>query len=124
MKREKMMRAVIYARVVSDRANIEENVNQIDHCKEYISNSGYALAGSYSHTGTGSHTNNAVLNELRADAASGKFDVVVVFDVSRISRNAHAVRAFLDEMQMQGVAVESVKEPKGVSVLCQLKRIK
>ena len=103
---------------------IAENVNQIEHCEEYAKSKGYELAGVYSHTGSGLNTNNPVLNDLRADAAAGKFDTVVVFDVSRISRNALAVRAFLDEMQRHGVTVESVKEPIGGNALWQLKRIK
>lgn len=124
MKREKMIRAVLYARVASERVISTENVNQFEHCGEYIKAKGYELIGSYSHTGTGSNTNNPVMDELRADAAAGKIDVVVVFDISRISRNAHAVRAFMDEMQMFGVTVESVKEPRGGNALWQLKRIK
>ena len=110
MKKEKMLRAVFYARVASERAITAENVNQIEHCTEYIKANGYALTGSYRDTGSGLRTSNDALNDLRADAAAGKFDVVVVFDVSRISRNAHAVREFMNEMQMHGVAVESVKE--------------
>lgn len=125
MKKEKMLRAVIYARVVSNRANIEENVNQIEHCKEYISKTGYELAGVYEDTASGLSMDRPALNRLRADAAAGKFDIVVVFDVSRISRNAHYARAFLDGMQMHSIAVESVKEPiKGANALWQLKRIK
>lgn len=124
MKKEKRIRVAFYARVASERVNNTENVNQIEHCIEYSEKKGYELAGVYSYTGTGTHTNNPAMNDLRADAAAGKFDVVVVFNVSRISRNAHAVRAFLDDMSRCGVAVESIKEPKGASVLCQLKRIK
>lgn len=125
MKREKMMRAVIYARVVSERANIEENVNQIEHCKEYISKNGYVLAGVYEDTASGLKMDRPAMNQLSADAAAGKFDIVVVFNVSRISRNAHYARAFLDAMQIHGVSVESVKEPiKGANALWQLKRIK
>ena len=124
MKKEKRLRVAFYARVASERAITEENVNQFEQCLNYINKNGYELAGSYSYTGSGLNTNNPVMNDLRADAAAGKFDTVVVHDISRISRNAHAARAFLDEMQMHGVTVESVKDPRGGNALWQLKRIK
>lgn len=119
------IRAVVYARFVAQRANVGENAEQYKHCINYIEAKGYELAGVYTdETASGLHTDHPAINDLRADAAAGKFDSVVVFDLSRIARDARAVRSFLDDMQRCDVNVESVKESKGVSLLCQLVRIK
>ena len=120
-----LTRAVIYARFVAERVNALENAEQYKQCVKYIEASGYELAGVYTdERATGSHTDHPALNDLRADAAAGKFDVVVVLDYSRIARNALAVRAFLDDMQRCGVDVKSVEGLQRGSLLCQPKRIK
>ena len=114
-----LSRAVIYIRVVTDGVIMEEIDTQRIACELYSKEQGYELAGVYTDKGaTGSHTDRPAMNDLRADAAAGKFDRIIVFDTSRIARNVLAARAFLDEMQRHGVAVESVKEPKGVVMLC------
>lgn len=125
MKKDLLNRAVIYARFVAERVICGENVEQFEQCMEYIEAKGYELAGIYTdEAATGLHTNHPAINNLRADAAAGKFDVIVVFDYSRISRNAAAAREFLDEMSRCGVTIESVEGLKGDSALCQPKRIK
>lgn len=124
-KSKKTARAVFYARFASERVNYGEDAEQFEQGMRYIEEKGYELAGIYTDKGaTGLHTNHPAINNLRADAAADKFDVVVVYDFSRISRNATAAREFLDEMSRCGVSVESVKQVNGGSLLCQLKRIK
>ena len=125
MKKDLLNRAVIYARFVAERAICGENVEQYEQCASYIEAKGYELAGIYTdERATGLHTNHPAINDLRADAAAGKFDIVVILDYSRSARSATAARAFLDEMSRCGVAVESVEGLKGGIALCQPKRIK
>lgn len=124
-KSASLKKAVIYARYATERAKDGKFDEQYKQCIKHIEASGYELAGVYTdERATGLHTDHPALNELRADASAGKFDIVVVFDHSRISRDAAAARDFLDEMQRHSVTVESVEGLKGVSALCQLKRIK
>lgn len=124
-KQTRAARAILYARFVAERAKLLVNDEQYEQGIKYIEAKGYELVSVYTdESATGTHTDHPAMNNLRADAAAGKFDVVVVFDLSRIARNALAVRAFLDDMQRCGVTVESVKEPRGGNALWQLKRIK
>ena len=117
--------AVIYARYATERAIDGKYDEQYKQCIKHIEASGYELAGVYTdERASGLRTDHPAINELRTNAAAGKFDIVVVFDYSRISRDASAARDFLDEMQRLNVAVESVDGLKGASALCQLKRIK
>lgn len=111
-------RSIIYVRVVSDSHKMEENHAQRVNCELYSKEQGYELVGVYEDTGSGLSMDRPAMNRLIEDAAAGKFDTIVVYDISRIARNTIAVRAFLDEMQQCGVTVESVKEPKGVIALC------
>lgn len=118
-------RAALYARVATNSNNAEAIETQQDKCEQYIKERSYIHAGSYVDEGaSGLSLNHSALDRLRADAGAGKFDKIVVFDLSRISRNAHAVRLFMDEMQAHGITIESVKEAGKGSLLWQLKRIK
>lgn len=124
-KADRLKKAAIYARFAAERVNTGETAEQYNKCIKHIEARGYELSGVYTdERATGMHTDHPAMTDLKADAAAGAFDVVVVFDFSRIARNAAAVRAFLDDMQRCGVAVESVKGIERGSALCQLKRIK
>lgn len=119
------VRAVLYTRIATNSNNVTEIETQRSKCEQYIRESGFDLVGSYTDEGiSGLTLNRPAIDRLRADAAAGKFDRIVVFDLARISRNAHAVRLFMDEMQSHGISVESVKEAGKGSLLWQLKRIK
>lgn len=117
--------AVLYIRIATNSNNASEIETQRNKCEQYIRERSYIHAGSYVDEGASGLTlNRPAIDRLRADAAAGKFDKIVVFDLARISRNAHAVRLFMDEMQAHGISVESVKEAGKGSLLWQLKRIK
>ena len=124
-KQTRAARAVLYIRIATNSNNTNEIDTQRSKCEQHIKESGCDLVGSYVDEGaSGLSLNHPALDRLRADAAAGKFDKIVVFDLARISRNAHAVRLFMDEMRAHGITVESVKEAGKGSLLWQLKRIK
>lgn len=51
------------------------------------------------------------LTRLRKDAAEGRFDVVVVWKVDRLSRKVSHLAALVEELDSHGVALKSVTEP-------------
>lgn len=104
-------RAVLYARVVTDSDNTKEINAQCIKCEHYIKERGYELVTSYIDEGaSGSSLNRPAMDRLRADAAAGKFDRVVVVDLTRIARNRRALEQFIYEMQSQVIFIDCVKE--------------
>lgn len=112
-------RAVIYARVASNSHNMKEINAQRACCEQYIKEQGYELAGVISSCGaSGSVRHMAAMSDLRKGARAGSFDKIIVVNLARISRSPQEIKLFIDEMSACGVTVESVNEPKGVSMLC------
>ena len=104
-------RAAVYVRSVAELDNFGEIERQRNICEEYIRDHGYELAGVYMDNGaSGSTLQRPAMDRLRADAAAGKFDRIVVVDLSRIARNRLLLEQFIYEMQAQVIFIDCVKE--------------
>jgi DNA invertase Pin-like site-specific DNA recombinase len=83
--------AVIYARYSTDRQDARSIDDQSRKCREWAERNAVHIVGTYSDAAvSGSHTVRAELQRLLADAASSKgrsFNVVIVDDLSRLSRD-------------------------------------
>ena len=89
-----MLRCAIYARYSSERQNEMSAVDQIRRCKELAEHNGWAVSdeltftdSAVSGTKAGTHRREGFKRFLKAWDA-GAFDVFVVDDVSRLSRDA------------------------------------
>lgn len=112
-----MTRAAIYARIsTSDRRqNLQ---NQIAACERYIimldrKHWPWKHTHTYTDSESGASDKRPGLKKLLRDAALGKFDVVVVFDLSRLTRGGPAQAfEYIDRLNKSGVEFHSANEPQ------------
>ena len=97
-------RAVCYVRVSTKD---QETLNQKQILEEVASQRGWEITSIYEDdgiSGDGKKSRQA-FNQLLKDATQGKFDVVMAWDVSRVSRNLSQLITFLNTMSDTNVSV-------------------
>lgn len=79
-----MTKVAIYARVSTEEQNTE---NQINVLTEYAARQNWEVAETYQDTGSAfQHTDQKQLNRLLSECQRKGFNMVLVYDVSRLSR--------------------------------------
>ena len=102
------MRAAIYARVSTDTQTTQ---NQLLELRDYCERRGWAVTKEYVDDGyTGSAASRPALDDLILDAKRGRFDLVVVWKLDRISRSLRNLLLLLDDFQHAGISFASVSE--------------
>lgn len=106
-------RAAIYAR--RSTAEQDESIGrQVAECERLIADGGWALSQVYSDTASGwrPHTPRPDFDAMIRDATAGKFDELVVWEVSRLSRQAddQSALSIIWRLRAAGVDVHSVTE--------------
>lgn len=106
------MKAAIYPRVSTDNQEAEGTSlqTQSEACREYCHEKGYEVAFDFSETYSGLTLDRPRLNELRELVRSEQIDVVVVYCLDRLSRNATHGVILRDELDNHNVGFESVTE--------------
>ena len=78
------MKAAIYCRVSTEDQHTE---NQLPILRKWAADRGWEVAGVYQDTGSAyQKANQVLLKKLLADCDKGKYDVVLVYDLSRLTR--------------------------------------
>ena len=111
--KEKARRAAIYARVSKLEMTNEEfdsTDGQAARCRDLARAHGMRVEATYTDASTGSNTDRPELQALLADAAAGRFDVVLCFKLDRISRSCSDFWRIVETLQGQGVGLVSVCE--------------
>jgi DNA invertase Pin-like site-specific DNA recombinase len=107
-------RAAIYRRVST--AGQEDGASlpvQERECQIYVAEQGYELVGVYTDVHSGIDLwHREQLQETLRDAEQGKFDVLVVHHTDRLSRDPDHQAFIRVVLRQQGVAVESVTNPR------------
>ena len=107
-------RAVIYARVSVAHDNKKDMTieNQIMISEKYIENNHFIHLGTYTDKGySGRNFNRPEWNKLTSDALKGKFDILIVKDLSRIGRNYIETGEFIEKFFLShNIRVISVSE--------------
>lgn len=106
-------RAVLYARVSSDDTGKDgRNLDgQIDMGREYATKRGYSIVDELSEDdkgASGAEIDLPQLNRIRDMARAGKFDVLVVREIDRLSRNLAKQLIVESELKRTGVSIEYV----------------
>jgi len=106
------MRAGIYARVSTDNQEQERTSlqTQLEACLKHCQDKGYTMAHRFSEAYSGLTLDRPKLNELRELIRAGDIDVVVVYCLDRLSRNATHGVILRDELDKHHVILESVTE--------------
>ena len=104
-----MKRTVAYCRVSTNSQDVSSQLLAI---KEAIQISGDALVQVYEDvgiSGTQSRTNRPALDQMLRDAKDGKFDKVVVYDLSRLGRSMSNLISTLQDLDQAGVDIHLLK---------------
>jgi site-specific DNA recombinase len=113
------MKAVTYGRYSSDKQRETSIDDQVRNCRNFIAREGWELTQTYSDEAiTGSTSQRVGYQQLLADADAGLFDVLVVDDLSRLSRDdvemKQVVRRFrFKRMRIIGVSDGFDSDSKG-----------
>lgn len=107
-------RVVGYTRV-STQLQAEEGLSldaQRANLEEYSNKHGYEFIGIYSDAGlSGRNTNRPQLQQLIKDGEKKLFDIVLVWKISRISRNLKDLLTIVEELEKHEIALISCTEP-------------
>ncbi len=107
-----MKTAAIYCRVSTEDQEREGTSlqTQLEACLNYCREKGYQVAHCFSEACSGLTLDRPKLNELRELIRAGDIDVVVVYCLDRLSRNATHGVILRDELDKHHVILESVTE--------------
>lgn len=107
------MRGAIYARYSSENQRPESIADQVASCRRLAAERGYGVPDEHVYADeatSGSLSDRSGLTALRAAADQGRFQVVLVDDLSRLARNALLMLSILEELRFIGVRVVAVAD--------------
>lgn len=104
-----MTRAAAYARYSTSRQKETSIAAQLKAIQGYCKHKGYQLVGMpyVDEARSGTNVSRTAFQDLLEDARLSRFDVIVVYDLSRGARDIADWFAFRKEMAIQGIQVES-----------------
>lgn len=107
------MRVALYARVSSQRQEVEETIEtQVMAIKDFLRSQNHTLIHEYRDDGwSGTLLARPALDQLRLDAIKGSFEGVVVYDPDRLSRKYAHQELVRDELEGHGLKVLFVTTP-------------
>ena len=109
-----MKRTAIYARYSSDNQRAESIDEQIRACRYFAQQSGlYDIVAVYKDEALSGYKNTYKRDgfaQLMADAEAGKFEVVMVYELSRFSRNGSDTIVNTEKLARLGIEFVSVRE--------------
>lgn len=105
-------RAAIYARISQDDRKTEKGVGrQVEDAEQLATLRGFEVVGTYTENDISAFKVRPEYERLMADAAAGRFDVIVVYSTSRLWRNRTQRGAAIDTLGRQGIRIEAVSGP-------------
>ena len=103
-----MVKAAIYARVSTDRQNVDL---QLEELREYIRRRGWKNCAEHVDNGfTGSDTRRPAFTEMMKNARKRKFDVLVVWKLDRLGRSLKDLIMTLHELGALGIDFASYSD--------------
>jgi len=106
------IRTVVYSRVFTDAQ--ERDGTSLDTqeraCEEHVSANGWVLVESIRDTASGSSLDRPGIERLRMLLRQCTVDVVVAYDVDRLSRNQNQIGVLFDEAEQAGAQLQFVTE--------------
>ena len=120
-----MTLAVIYARFSTNLQNPRSIEDQVLLCRTFAAREGYEVIRVYSDaakSGASLHGRDGI-RELMADAMMGAFDVVIVEELDRLSRDMEDMAAIAKRLKFAGIDMISVHEGKANTVTIGLRAI-
>ncbi len=109
---EHALKAAIYARYSTDKQDASSIADQIRVCSEFADAHGWVLAKTYADEAiSGAATGNRPqFNLAMRDASDKQFSVLLVMDLSRLSRSAGDLNKAIDRLNHRGTRVIGVQD--------------
>ena len=106
-------RAAIYARV-SDKSQAEDDktsiAEQTSDMEAYCAERGLEITARYQEVGRGWSKSRPEFQRMLADAAAGRFDVIVCWKSDRLSRGMYPAAALMEVVEAHGIGLEAVMD--------------
>lgn len=109
----KSTNAVAYARVgARDDKSRNKIKRQFSEIEKYAQKNGYMILKKYSDEGfSGNAPDRPALHQLHEDAKLGEWKIVLIYDMSRITRNSKIYQRIKNNLQKNGVKIISLSWP-------------
>ena len=106
------MRCAIYTRYSTDRQSDASTADQLRVCRERAAREGWSIAAQFSDEGISCAAlgNRPAVQQLQQQAFPRAFDVVLVTDLSRLSRNQGDLLKLIERLRFRGVRVLGVQD--------------
>lgn len=104
------MRAALYARISTDdeRQNLD---NQLIDLREYAERSRWEITSTFTDSVSGAADNRPGLEQLMREASRKRFDVVLVWDLSRLTRKGpYSALQIVERLKASGIELHSYRE--------------
>ncbi len=106
-------RAAIYARV-SDKSQAEDDktsiAEQLSDMEAYCEERGYTITARYQEVGKGWSKSRPEFQRMLAEAAAGRFDVIVCWKSDRLSRGMYPAAALMEVVEEHRIDLEAVMD--------------
>ncbi|MBA3673263.1 MAG: recombinase family protein, partial [Gemmatimonadaceae bacterium] len=111
--KDRAMRIATYTRISTDEAHQPYSLSaQADRLGSYIaSQDGWHKEREFSDQMSGATTERPGLRRALAEASAGRFDLLLVYRVDRLSRSVRGLAHILEQLDGYGVAFRSATEP-------------
>lgn len=108
------MRVALYARVSSQRQEVEETIEtQIMAIKDFVKANNHTLIQEYRDDGwSGTILARPALDQLRLEASKRLWEAIVVYDPDRLSRKYAHQALVIEELESRGIVVLFVTTPQ------------
>ena len=105
------MNAVLYARFSSHSQNEQSIEGQLKACYEFAQREGYIVVGEYIDRALSGKTDNRPqFQKMIADSAKRHFEIIIVYQLDRFSRNRYDSATNKAKLKKNGVRVLSARE--------------
>jgi site-specific DNA recombinase len=106
------MRVALYSRFSTDRQNESSIADQVRVCTEYVERQGWKVVERFEDQGISGAAlgNRPGVLMLQEGALAGRFDAVVVMDLSRLSRSQGDLSKMIDRLTAKGVRIIGVQD--------------
>ena len=113
-RREGPTRVIIYARMSTEGQDGELSLgSQIDHCRKLAHDKGAEIAAQFTDVASGGDDNrDGFQNAIKlAELKTNRIDSVLVYDLSRFTRNPEDFYDYYGRLKRAGVSLDSYLEP-------------
>ena len=106
------MKAALYSRFSTDRQNESSIADQVRICSEYVERQGWTVVERFEDQGISGAAlgNRPGVLRLQEGALARRFDVIVVTDLTRLSRSQGDLSKMIDRLTVKGIRVIGVQD--------------